>query len=90
MNAAYLADNLFSRRHWTEPPDPRRERPALAATSNRAEFVNGSSGTGNTTQPTATQELCAACEAHTAALASAFGDPDVLADRRAIAAEGAA
>jgi hypothetical protein len=32
--------------------------------------------------------LAAACEARTAALASAFGDPDVLADRRAIAAEG--
>jgi hypothetical protein len=34
-------------------------------------------------------DLHAACDARAAPLAGAFADPDVLADRRAIAAEGA-
>jgi hypothetical protein len=39
--------------------------------------------------PDVLADLHAACDARAAPLAGAFADPDVLADRRAIAAEGA-
>jgi hypothetical protein len=38
--------------------------------------------------PDVLADLHAACDARAAPLAGAFADPDVLADRRAIAAEG--